>query len=349
MTINRLLAELTDDTLAEFFSSNALLRARSYVARVGRIEAAGNTLAASVQGTQRQPYRTTVRLERRALFGEPSLEITASCTCPVGSRCKHAAALLLAARRQGSVAEQPRRDVLDWARALGTELARETKRGRSRQDKRFGLFYALVGGEDDAFHKLTMYKAALGADGGFTSRGETWHNDEQALVKPPSFVVDSDLAVFRALRRMRREGLYGIVRFEDTLGAELLDALLDTRQVHIAPDHQHPLRALAVGEARSAALDWQPGKRRGAAGADRPGRCPGAATRPLRYLDSEMAQAGPVRSQNESAILSLMRLPPLNAAEVPLVAAAIAEHAPTLPKPGSAADLLRSTPHHNRG
>ena len=340
MTINRLIAELTDETLTEFFSSNALSRARGYVARVGRIEAAGNTLSASIQGTQRQPYRTTVRLERRALFGEPSLEITASCTCPVGSRCKHAAALLLAARRQGSVAEQPRREVLDWVRALGTELARETKRGRSRQDKRFGLFYALVGGEGDAFHKLTMYKAALGADGGFTSRGETWHNDEQALVKPPSFVVDSDLAVFRALRRMRREGLYGIVRFEDTLGAELLDALLETQRVYIAPDHQHPLRALVAGEARSATLDWQPGKG-GVALRVRtdPGDAPLLATRPLRYLDSEMAQAGPVRSQNESAILSLMRLPPLNAAEVPLVAAAIAEHAPTLPKPGCAADL----------
>ncbi|MBT0962295.1 DEAD/DEAH box helicase [Denitromonas iodatirespirans] len=340
MNLNRLLAALTDETLAEFFSSNALTRGRGYVTRVGRIDVAGNTLSANIQGTQRQPYRTTVRLDMRALFGEPSLEITATCTCPVGSRCKHAAALLLAARRPGCVSEQPRREVLDWARSLGVELARESRRGRAPQKNQVGIFYALTGGEDGAFYKLATFKAALGANGGFASRGTPWYNHEQALVKPPSFVVESDLAVFRALRRLRRDGQYGFIRFEDAPGAELLDALLDTQRVYVAADSHHPLRALTAGKPRAVAVDWQPGKL-GVAPRVRaePGDAPVLATRPLRYLDSAMAQAGPVRCAHETAILALMRLPPLNAAEVPLVTAALAEHAPKLPTPGGAATL----------
>ncbi|TVT68047.1 MAG: DEAD/DEAH box helicase [Denitromonas halophila] len=341
MNLNRLLTELTDDTLAEFFSSNALSRARGYVSSVGQIDVAGNTLTAAIQGTQRQPYRTTVRLDVRALFGQPSIEIAASCSCPVGSRCKHAAALLLAARKSGGIAERPRREVLAWARSLGNDLARESRRGRSPQKNRSGLFYALTGGEDGAFYKLTTFKAALAAEGGFASHGTPWHNHDQALVKPPSFVVDSDLPVFRALRRFRRDGLYGFVQFEDALGAELLDALLDTQRVYVAADEHRPLRALVAGEPRTASIDWQPG-RTGLVARVRaePGSAPVLATRPLRYLDSELAQAGPVRGENEAALLALMRLPPLNAAEVPLVAAAMAEHTPKLPAPGGGMDAL---------
>ena len=56
------------------------------------------------------PYRVTVRVDRKEFFGQSSVEITTRCTCPVGNRCKHAAAVILAARRPGALVDAPRRD-----------------------------------------------------------------------------------------------------------------------------------------------------------------------------------------------------------------------------------------------
>ena len=102
MEIARLLAQIDDALLSELFSANALSKARAYVGRVRNIEIAGNQLQAQVQGTEPQPYRVSVRVERREFFGKSSIELATRCSCPVGNRCKHAAALVLAAPANGA-------------------------------------------------------------------------------------------------------------------------------------------------------------------------------------------------------------------------------------------------------
>src|SRR5574338_1493729 len=106
MALATLIAELDDAALLQLFSNSAVSKGRAYVNRVGRFEVAGHTLSASVQGSEPRPYRTSVRLERRDFFGDVSVEIATRCTCPVGNRCKHAVALLLAARRPGALVEK---------------------------------------------------------------------------------------------------------------------------------------------------------------------------------------------------------------------------------------------------
>ncbi|HNO89003.1 MAG TPA: SWIM zinc finger family protein, partial [Rhodocyclaceae bacterium] len=96
MDLQRLVAQIDDALLAELFSANALAKARAYVGRVQHIEAAGHQIQALVQGSDAAPYHVTVRIERREFFGKSSIELATRCTCPVGNRCKHAAALVLA-------------------------------------------------------------------------------------------------------------------------------------------------------------------------------------------------------------------------------------------------------------
>ena len=93
MELAHLLAQLDDNLLGDLFSASALTRARSYVGRVRNLEVSGNQLQALVQGKEPVPYRVTVRIERREFFGQSNIELFARCTCPVGNRCKHAAAL----------------------------------------------------------------------------------------------------------------------------------------------------------------------------------------------------------------------------------------------------------------
>ena len=336
MSIQDLLARLDDDALSGFFSNNALQRARTYIGRVGAIEMAGNTLRANVQGSARAPYRTVVRLEARSFLGEPSVEIDAACTCPVGHSCKHAAALILAARRPGALVERPRAEVIEWAKKLGGRLKREATKRPASKKPQYAIFYALTGTNIDAAWQLTLFKARVGPQGQFTGHGDRWYNHEQALVKPPSFTDEADLSVFRALRRLGRDSAYHLIRFQGAHGAQLLDALVETGRGYLAADEHHPLRPLARGDERDPKVSWEPGPDGLAARVrTEPGGARVLPTEPLRYLDGDAAQVGALRCAQPAPLLALMELPPLNSAEVALVSEALAEAAPALPTPAA--------------
>ncbi|GAA4432124.1 DEAD/DEAH box helicase [Georgenia halophila] len=102
------LAALTDDLLAHHFGPRTLARARGYVDRLhGRpsVKDLTNdavTVTASVRGTEPAPYQ----VEFHADVGEPgngtSLDggwVASVCSCPVGSLCKHGAAVALVLRQ----------------------------------------------------------------------------------------------------------------------------------------------------------------------------------------------------------------------------------------------------------
>ena len=78
--------------IEEWFSSATLVRARDIVARGGavtklRAEDHSSFLSGLVQGSARKPYSVKVFLDDD--------EVYSFCSCPVGSRCKHGAALVL--------------------------------------------------------------------------------------------------------------------------------------------------------------------------------------------------------------------------------------------------------------
>ena len=344
MELARLLAQLDDNLLGDLFSASALTRARSYVGRVRNLEVSGNQLQALVQGKEPVPYRVTVRIERREFFGQSNIELFARCTCPVGNRCKHAAALILAARRAGTLVEKPRAEILAWARTLQERVSKTTtprKPGAAKE----AIFYLCSTWPVADGLEFSLLKGRLGPDGELTGYAAEWSNYEQALLKPPSFVRDEDMQVFRLLREATRKGGgYSRPLLHGPEGLALLEAALHTGRTYLALDDSGNIRLLAAGPARPGRLEWQPG----------PGGLkarivtdPAASlvihTEPPAYIDAEGRQAGRIAIDGGAAISEVLALPPLSPVEVPVVASALAAVAPALPSPqGPSAAALPS-------
>ncbi len=334
MDLPRLLAQLDDTLLGELFSASSLSRARAYVGRVRHIEMAGNQLQAQVQGTEPVPYRVSVRIERREFFGQGSIELATRCTCPVGNRCKHAAALILAARRPGALVDKPRAEILAWARSLRDRIDKVGKAKKAATPKE-AIFYlcsviSLPNGDELEF---SLLKARVGADGGLTSLAGEWSNYEQALLRPPAFVRDDDLNVFRLLREAnRRTGGYGWPHLHGSAGLALLDAAVATGRAYLEADGSGHVRALRGGASRPGTLEWVPGANGVKARvATEPPTTLVVRTEPLAYLDVAGGEVGRVLLDDSTVIAELLALPALAPAELPVIANALADVAPGLP------------------
>jgi hypothetical protein len=59
-------------------------------------------------------------------------------------------------------------------------------------------------------------------------------------------------------------------------------------------------------------------------------------TEPLAYFDAARGEAGRVLIEGGAAIAEVLALPPLSPVELPVVASALAQVAPTLPSPRGA-------------
>lgn len=339
MQLNRLLEALDDATLSELFANATLNKGRAYVGRVRQIEAVGNQLEAWVQGSEREPYRARVKLVMREYDGERTLEITSRCSCPVGSRCKHVVALLLAARRPGALNDKPREAVLSWVRKLKTRLQpASTKPAKPKNRPTHAIFYAFDPHSWQSRSRLHLYKIRLGRDGEPTADAERWYNIDQALMKPPSFVAEEDLPLLRSIRNEARKegGYWGGIPLEGDGGFRLVQAILASEKAMLLSDDDDdaPLQALRAGAARAGQLHWLP---------DRDGLRARIAvtteasftlsTEPFHYIDSGTGEIGILDLPDAPACLALLELPALNPKEIPVVAAALAEVAPDLPAP----------------
>ena len=162
------------------------------------------------RGPKRCPYRVTVRIERREFSAGSSVRLATRCTCPVGNRCRHAAALVLAARRPGAPGGQAPCKILAWARGL-REAHRQGWQGQEGGGLGGHLYLCSVinlpTGEEMEF---SLLKAKVGADGGLSSLAARWSNYEQALLRPPAFVRDESQCVPSPAREAnRRTGMAG--------------------------------------------------------------------------------------------------------------------------------------------
>ena len=120
-------ARVSDDQIVGSVGRRTFLRGRSYV-RQGRvrsvsISAEGDILTGQVRGSGGRVYQTMVYCHSS---DDPRPAWTGSCSCPVGTDCKHAVAVLLTARRQAVPA--PVRAGSGWEGAL-TDLLRVSDRG----------------------------------------------------------------------------------------------------------------------------------------------------------------------------------------------------------------------------
>ena len=339
----------TDAQITQWFDNATLAKARLLVRCVSRLRWENDELCGDVQGSQRLPYEVAVHFKRVS----DKVMIAGTCTCPVGHHCKHTAALLLANLAR-PVAGSGAATGAGAGTAVGTlrhELAQWLTHFRTRQNAAESvktrtvksgstLVYALAPSLYDQRCEVAFFKASLDRDGQIRSIGDEWNNVENALLKPPQFINEDDLAILRLLWLGRSKGGYGGFSLSGANGGTALASMIATGRLAMLDAQSYkPGPLLRQGSARAGSVQWQPdaGNRLQAHLQTTPAASNVIIVAPLWYVDQQTAEAGLIDVPWEaSRIADYLGMPPITLTEVPLVAAVLQEIAPHLPLPPTA-------------
>lgn len=177
------ISSLTDAELRRAFDSGSMTRGKAY-ANAGRVTVLSDdpdraAASASVRGTDDQIYATTVQLIETRTGG---WHIVATCTCPVGFNCKHAVALIFAARARNESGESNVVTHPSWERAQAkpsepswrSALSPLVGSGTARKRTEWALQIELTPGyyRDEAL--LTARPFKRGVKGRWIKTGASW-------------------------------------------------------------------------------------------------------------------------------------------------------------------------------
>lgn len=357
---------ITAQLIAREFDPRTCQRARGYVHAVSELSQDWQgRLRARVQGTDSVPYDISLEITQRSPGSRPALVIESVCSCPVGYRCKHAAAVLMAVAaglRPSPIAPE----VLKWAESLRALKARPAAKpvaaardaGEENARVPMALHYMLTPTRGHTGLEVLVYRTRYTPEAGLCARLERWSQFREALLDPPAFVTEADLPILAALQGRNTagggRGRQIAVTLSEPGDAALLARMAASGRLHYAQHvgRAHSWQSLRRGPARPLDFQWQESPPPPGATAA-PGRVrlaprlqpaaqwllPG---NPPTYVDPEGGQTGVAESALEPELLSrLLALPPLNALESAVVTEALAEVAPTLPRPESASAELR--------
>jgi superfamily II DNA or RNA helicase len=302
-------------------------------------------LLALVQGSLPQPYTVTVSLGAARQGG---VSLVPACTCPVGFACKHAAAALLR-WSESAVAAPPGAPIVNpevqlWTqrlRALRSDAAAPLKPAKAPKEALFYMLDATLPGAAS----IAIDKARLGDDGLPQGRAQGWTNVEQALRRRFAFMSEADAQAVRLLwlyANAEREYWDSRWTLPARGGDEIVRALARTGRLGLArPDGAMHLAAL-IEAPRAARLAW----RVGADGRQRPGLAWADDGQPVPqillldsawFADPMRAEIGPLALLDVDlpTLRLLFELPALGEADTLLVAQALGEHLPALPRPAA--------------
>ena len=324
-----------------WYEQGEIQKAKAYLNSIGQLEIQPDRIIAEVKGTASRPYRVEISFTADKTGG-PHIE--AECTCPVGWKCKHSAAVLL------SVLSLPRppsinHAVLEWVESF-RRVAKAPKKAAKSTPKPEKLCYVLTRSAYTGAYVFVTYKGRLDADGRLTGRLEEWNGTERALLKPPQFVTEEDLPILRLLWQQRDR--YGFFPVKGAQGNEIMARLLASGRLffmeavagnrYLRPEPIH----LREGKVRNAHLEW---------GVDESGRMVlrvvgGAAlevfpfSEATWYVDAGAGETGLLQIDLPPAqVAQLLDMPPLAEIDVPVVSEVLRELVPDLPPPGT--DRLR--------
>ena len=236
----------TEKHLQDWLGQRQLDKARNYVDVVRDIDIERDFIRATIPGSARKPYQAIAKL----VAGRQGTQVlVSSCSCPVGSHCKHVAAMLLRAIEERATPDRVSPGVLSWVEDLRRASIAVAKKKARPAGARQQLFYILKWTADQRHFGIEIAK------GKFADSAVEWWNVERALINPPQFVSDEDLAILRPLwaDRLHETGLraFGL---GPKHGAEVLERLVATGRFY--PDTGDDL-PLGAGEPRPASVGWR--------------------------------------------------------------------------------------------
>ena len=333
---------LKPEDLARSIPGLYLERGEEYVEQ-GRVQefrsSESNRLQANVRGSRPQPYVVDVRL----VPGNVGTQVYGLCSCPMRVNCKHVAAVLLHALRNGSaaplapqmsappaLAREPSTSRISVAAEKQLPFELELWLGRAQRASNAQperehyapnvaqrLLYTLRLQTPPCAPQVQLVLARRRKAGGY-SGGSPWSNARQALQHPPSFVLREDQRILRWLLVDAPGPYAGSFLLTGESGPQILRAMLATGRCHLA-EHEIPLHE---GRPRTGRLRWQflgDGQQQIACDTDPPsqGLMPMA---PPWYVDLERMECGPVETGLEprlaEAVTGAPAVAPEHVAEV---------------------------------
>lgn len=298
-----------------------------------------STLTGRVQGREHHPYSV------RVVFHDvdDGMWIDGHCSCPVGIDCKHVAALLLAATSASEPAETSLRpELVSWLDAFRNRLSSPPEaRQRVAGAKNMHALAYLIAWSHYNDPEVLLYKARASAEGTVRSFEDPWHNVEQALIKPPRFVAESDLPILRGLWLNRTRQFGNWFQLRGSMGADLLEKMVATGRSFILPDEAgklpEPSRVLRLGPSRPGKITWRtlPDSHMvPAVQSDPPATLLLTPLEPCWYLDAQSGEAGPVDLPWPAGqVREFLSIPAIKLDESALVANVLREVLPAFPLP----------------
>ena len=328
--------------VTRWYSVYELQKAKAYLNSISHIEIDDDKITAQVKGSALRPYVVEIFFD---LNKAGKLGVEPLCSCPVGFKCKHTAAVLLSAlslpRERVPTVNHA---VLEWVESFKRAVKIPPKKKAKPTPHAERLCYALIKSLYTSSYVISLYKGKVDAGGKLLGRLEEWSNVERALIKPPQFVTDEDLSIMRLLWKQRDK--YSGFLVAGAQGNDILTRLLGTGRFCFmgrAAGNRHLMSdavLLKQGVVRDARLDW---------GADESGRMvpriirSGAAmdVLPLQdatwYVDGDAGEIGLLKlAQTPIQIAQLLSMPPLSEIDLPVVSEVLREMVPDLPPPSTA-------------
>ncbi|HEY6898667.1 MAG TPA: DEAD/DEAH box helicase [Rhodocyclaceae bacterium] len=332
----------TASDVANWLSQREVDKAQSYLDAVSGLEVGTDQIDAKVQGTAAKPYRVQIKL---AANGH-NFPAQISCSCPVGGYCQHVAAALLKTIAGRSASEQATPAATGWLDALRL-LSAGPVATPLRTKMHYRLFWVI-----NYVAELREFRIGCGkgrADEQGRPQGKTipWHNFEQALARPFTFIGDDDLAVIRLLlaQRKRGEAERADLPLAGRHGGEILARLLDSGRLYCGGIQRQPL---SLGAARPARVHWQQDEhgRFCALALAEPSIAWALPLEPPWYVDGERCEVGRLEfNAPAAAIARILAAPPMSEIEALLATELLADAAPDLPLPTlQAARMLELAP-----
>ncbi|KAF1014079.1 MAG: hypothetical protein GAK31_03103 [Stenotrophomonas maltophilia] len=331
-------APFDQDDLFRWFDPKTLARAGGCLERVGNLRADGDVLHADVRGTARRPYHVAINLA--ASTGSARGRLHGSCSCPVGSACKHMAAVMLLvlgiSEREGERSSTtdtrtspPRTELLDHLSQWHAQQAMRSARPGGRSSTRGIVFELSV---LDFKLMVVAYRTQQQKDG-TVSDDKALPITPELFLEPPGYLSQQDIAVLCQL--WLRHDAHGPGRIE---AGPLLEMIVASGHGWVRAPNGSGRQPARLGPLRQARLEWTQ--------VDGPlGRLPAPALqvdggadgvvegRSACYLDADSGEVGllglPVPIEDAAAFLAL---PPLLPSERALTGQMLQQLDPALPR-----------------
>ena len=343
----------TLEDLTHWLGRAELEKSKPYISRVSDVNLGPEWITARIQGSARRPYSvvaTYTPVPSGTLF-------EAECSCPIGYRCKHIAAIYLywmqiaennmSMQKKDQPEKQPQ-EVLAWLEQLVGHLQQTEAPAVKRVIRKAVvppklLYCVRHAGRSCA---VSLWKAKQSATGEWQAT-ESWNNIERALRSPPKFVAEDDLPLLLKLYQSGSarygsvgseyllEGSAAVAFLKSAVATERL-VVFESRTVNNAMRvvSLPLLRVYQLGEVREGHLEWRirsDGTLR--AGLRFESEAEILLGSPYWYADHLRREIGPahiagIDNKDLSADLmdTLLHAPSLDPVSVPLVARVLRDH-----------------------